>query len=286
MTDCPRDRESGVVLVNVLVVLTLASILVYMMLSDQDLAIARARNMASASAADALARGAEASVVSALRRDAEDHPETDHYGEEWMQVGQQVVELETGTFSVSVTDAQARLDVGRLKSGNVQESQVFLRLLAVLDLPPALVPRIASELLQSPDVTSLDALTSIDAATKEILDPHVDLLPIPSALNLNTASETLLAVVLNNPSAATRLIASRNRNGFLDAAAFADIGVIQPPGTGFTSNTFDAQIEAEVDETGIVLSSRMHRDQRGDVRVIRRRYGATPPAQLPPPPDK
>ena len=54
-----RDRDAGVVLINVLVILSIASIVVFLMLTSQDVSLRRAQSMAAATTADALARGAE-----------------------------------------------------------------------------------------------------------------------------------------------------------------------------------------------------------------------------------
>ena len=108
------------ILVNVLVALALGAALVTLMLTSQDDAIDRARRAGAAAQAEALALGAETSVLVALRRDMVEAPETDSYGEPWAQAAQAEVELETGRFAVTIHDAQAGLDLNGLRDGRAR----------------------------------------------------------------------------------------------------------------------------------------------------------------------
>ena len=69
-----RDRQSGVVLINVLVTLALASTVLYAMISLSDLSIKRSQRYSEAAQAQALIVAAEASLISALSRDMTDGP--------------------------------------------------------------------------------------------------------------------------------------------------------------------------------------------------------------------
>ena len=105
-----RAREAGVILINVLVALALGAAIVVLMFTSQENLMDRTRRAAAATQAEALALGAEASLVAALRRDMEVAPETDHMAEPWALAAQEEVQLETGSFSITVNDAQARFD--------------------------------------------------------------------------------------------------------------------------------------------------------------------------------
>ncbi len=278
-----RKSESGVVLVSVLVILAIASTLVFLMLSSQEISLGQARKMSSISAADALARGAETTAITALRRDMENSPEADHYGEDWTSVVQEEVDLGIGRFSVAILDSQSKLDLNNLRTGGLQEAQVFLRLFTALDLPPALAQRIAAELARKPDTASLEELDSLDAPTRLVLKPYVDILPRTSKLNLNTAPRELLLVVFNNPSAASRLASLRERQGFLLSDDLGRVGAVQPPGTGFTSQVYDVVVSVEVDGIDMRLESRLLRDPRSGVVVTSRKYGFDGPDAPPDP---
>ena len=271
-----RQRDAGVVLINVLVILSIASIVVFLMLTSQDVSLRRAQSMAAATAADALARGAEASAVTALRRDMIKAPDTDNYAEPWAQVAQQEAGLSTGRFSVRIRDAQAKLNLTRLAGGAQVEVEALLRVLAELEISRADGIRIAAEIAGRPGLKNLSELRSISAETINALSPFVDFLPATATLNLNTAAPLLLRAVLNNRSAALRLESMRGSAGLLTPKDLERVGAVQPALTGFTSQNFDIDILAEVDDIVVNLHSRIARQESfagQSVVVTRRAYG-------------
>ena len=279
-----RAGDDGVILVNVLVALALGSALVVLMVTSQDAMLDRARRISALSQAEALARGAEASVVVALRRDMIDAPDTDSYAEPWAQAQQQAVTLDTGRFEVAITDAQARLDLNTLADGGLAQAQLLVRLTAALDLPGDVAPRITARMLRGGPVTSLADIPGLDPITQDVLSPYVTFLPIPGMVNLNTADEDLIAVLLQNRTAASRLVAIRDRNGGLTQADLDDVGILGAQSAGLTSNVFDVVATAEVDDVSFTLRSRLIRiDAAGtaEVIVISRRFGAALDGPLP-----
>ncbi len=285
----PRDRENGVILVNVLVALALGSALVVLMVTSQDAMLDRARRMSAMAQAQALARGAEASVVVALRRDMTDAPDTDSYGEPWALAQQQAVTLDTGRFEVTITDAQSRLDLNMLADGGLAQAQLLARLTAALDLAGDVAPRITARMLRGGPVTSLDDIPGLDAVTRDTLSPYVTFLPVPGAVNLNTADEELIGVLLQNRTAAARLVGIRDRNGGLTQADLDDVGIIGAQSAGLTSNVFDMVATAEVDDVSVTLQSRMVRiadTGTPEVIVISRQFGVGADGALPDIPDQ
>ena len=240
-----RDCDGGVVLINVLVILSIASIVVFLMLTSQDVSLRRAQSMAAATAADALARGAEASAVTALRRDMVNAPDTDNYAEPWAQVAQQEAGLSTGRFSVTIRDAQAKLNLTRRLAGGAQvEVEALLRVLAELEISRADGARIATEIAGRPGLKNLSDLRSISPETVNALSPYVDFLPATATINLNTAAPLLLRAVLNNGSAALRLESMRKSAGLLTPQDLDRVGAVQPALAGFTSQNFDNTVPA------------------------------------------
>ncbi len=271
-----RERDAGVVLINVLVILSIASIVVFLMLTAQGVSLQRAQSLAAATAADALARGAEASAVTALRRDMVNAPDTDNYAEPWAEVAQQEAGLATGRFSVSIRDAQAKLNLTRLAGGAQVEVEALLRVLAELKISRADGARIAAEIASRPGLKNLSDLRSVPAATLSALSAYVDFLPATATLNLNTATPLLLRAVLNNRSAAVRLESRRAGAGVLTPRDLTRVGAVLPPLAGFTSQNFDVDILAEVDGIAVSLRSRIARRESfagRSVVVTRRSYG-------------
>lgn len=272
-----RPPEAGVILVNVLVALALGATLVMLMLTSQDGAIDRARRASAASQAEALALGAETSVLLALRRDMVEAPEADHLGEPWAQAAQAETVLETGRFAVTIRDAQGGLDLNGLRAGGLAQAAVLAALVAELDLPAATADRIAAALRGGPPLLRLDQVEGLDAEARRRLAPYVSFLPRPAPVNLNSADPLLMGALLGNRTAARRLADLRERNGVLVAQDLLDVGIVAGGGTGFVSDVWDVDILAEVDGVAVALTSRLVRQRRpGRVEVIvaGRRFGA------------
>ena len=70
----PDDGETGMILVNVLMFVAIASGLVLLMINREELALSRGLRTSEASRALAVVRGGEVSAIVALRRDGESKP--------------------------------------------------------------------------------------------------------------------------------------------------------------------------------------------------------------------
>ena len=275
-------HDSGIILVNVLVALALGAALVVLMFTSQDNLIDRTRRAAAASQAEALALGGEASVVEALYRDMIAAPETDNFTESWAAIQQAPVQLASGTFSVTITDAQALFDVNQLAgqmAGLVQVQTLDL-LLAQAGLPPQVAQGIVRQLQADGPISDIAALRDIDPTARATLADLITALPLPGAVNLNTAPAPVLAGVLGNAAAASRLAALRDRQGFVTEADLAALGGLGVNGAGLTSDVYDVTVMAEVDGTPVTLTSRLVRlhatpNQR-EVLVVARRFGPVP----------
>jgi len=270
-----RAREAGVILINVLVALALGAAIVVLMFTSQENLMDRTRRAAAATQAEALALGAEASLVAALRRDMEVAPETDHMAEPWALAAQEEVELETGSFSITVNDAQARFDLNVLAAGRLAQQQTLAQLITALELPDRVALDINDHLIRRGPVRDLAEIQALDAQTRAALAPHVSLLPQSGNVNLNTANETVMAVMLGSPSAARQLVKRRAAAGFLTKGDLTDAGIVTLDGIGFTSAVFDVESRAEVDGLTVTLSSRLLRRTvlgKKEVRVIARSF--------------
>lgn len=280
-----RPDDRGVILVNVLVALALGAALVTLMLTSQGGAIDRARRAGATAQGEALALGAETSVLVALQRDMVEAPEADHYGEAWAQAAQAETELETGRFSVTIHDGQSRLDLNGVASGGLAKVQVLSRLVSELDLPPATVDLIADAVREQGPLKHLGQIAGLDAWAQAQLEPFVGFLPFRADVNLNTADPLLMGVLLQNRTAARRLADLRDRNGALTSKDLLDLGLVPVGQTGFKSDVWDIVVLAEVDGVAVTLTSRLVRQRRpgvAEVIVVSRRFGALPIDALPP----
>ena len=292
-----RGREAGVILLNVLLIVAIASGVVALMIASQTIALTAAQRASAASQADALIRAGEASVLAALVRDRIDAPEADHAGEPWAAVAQERVELAGGSFELTVRDLQGRFNLTRLGGGtptastggpNVADTALFARLLSELELPPETLERIQVGLGRSGALREVSDLAAfgVDAASLARLAPHVEVLPETADINLNAASRPVLAAVLSNAYAARTLAARRERQGFLTEDDLRAVGVLMPRGTGWTSDVFEARVTVEIDTVRQAAISRIERGEvpevpgadgssggaRVEARVVSRRY--------------
>ncbi|MGD2133704.1 MAG: type II secretion system protein GspK [Maricaulaceae bacterium] len=258
-----REDESGVVLVNVLSVVALASVVVMMMISLQDTAIGRAQRYADAAQALAHARGGELSAIAALRRDMIEAPEADHYAEPWAAVAETDAPIENGTFSLRIEDAQARFNINTLVRGGVAAEGTLGRIAAAAGADSDIARRAGAYLRENGPVSSLDELIAVGVAPADIaaLGAFVVALPDPTQVNLNTADEMLLAALFNNPVAARVLARRRDRQGYLTADDLRSVRILAPSGAGFASDYYVVEVEATVGTTRQRLASLLHRDR-------------------------
>ena len=281
------DRERGMILVNVLMIVALAASVLALMLSSEDGALQRSTRLREAARANAIARGGELSAISELRRDAITNPESDNLSEAWANIADAGVAIDGGRFAFVVGDAQARYNVNALARGDVMSRDVFARIVAAAGLDPNLSEQMAVLLALGGPVSDLAALRQIGMDDGDIarLSMFVTALPGDTPVNVNTASEALLAVLLNNPPAARTLVARRERGGGLTSDDLAAARVILPPGTGFTSRYFWSRGRVTIGDTSQQLVSLLQRRTKGDrpeVIAIARWRGAAIPLQAPP----
>lgn len=247
-----RDPQSGVVLINVLVTLALASTVVYAMISLSDLSIARSQRFSEASQAQALIGAGEASLISALSRDMIDASQSDNLTEEWAQIAQEPVSIPAGTFALTVEDAQSRINLNSNAMRGVQGAQILQRVGAALALPPDVAARVMARLAQRQPLDRLGDLSAeagLSAQEIAALSRFLTVLRNSTDVNLNTAPDEVIAILTDNPVQAASLIGTRTRNGFLTQQDVVNARLILPPGIGFTSSWFWTTITVTVGTT-------------------------------------
>ena len=258
----PREPEKGVVLINVLVILALTASVVYAMISLSDLAILRSQRFSAAGQALALISGGEASAIVALRRDMAEAPQTDNLREPWALVGQQEVPIEGGSFALQIADAQAKFNLNNLPQSGALGAQTLQRIVALLDLPADVGPRIAARLTQpQPLVRMADLVAEAGLTPDEVtrLAQLATVLPSRTDININTAPDVLLAVITDNPVQARSLQGIRKRQGFLTPKDLAAANVILASGVGFVSRYFEVTVDVTIADTAQSMQSILQR---------------------------
>lgn len=280
-----RDDEQGMILVNVLMFVAIASGLVLLMIGREELALDRALRSREAARAAAIVRGGELSALAALQRDALAAPQVDHAGEEWASIGANGATIDGGTFDLAVSDAEGRFNVNMLRSGDAVPVILFQKLARIAGLDEQqTVEAIAYIRTQGPvsDVRPIRLIPGADPAAIARLERMVTALPGKTTINLNAADEELLAFLIGDPVAAERIVAIRKRNGQITLRDLSDLKVSQPPGTAFSSNTYWVRVRAKIGDTvqqGATLIQR-RRSPQGAVKTVpvaRWRNAALPP---------
>lgn len=282
-----HESERGMILVNVLLFVAIASGIVMLMIAAEDDSLARSLRLREAARAQAILEGAELSAIAALRRDALVAPGADSGAEPWAKIGERSAPIEGGTFQLAIADAQSRFNVNRLASGNAIDTEMLARIVAALRLPPGLVSRAADFIREHGRLVDLRPLRlgGLDGPTYARLSGLLTALPYEGRINLNSASEEMLAILLRDPRAAAALVRRREREGFLTPADFLEERAPIPAIAGFTSDLFWVRARVTIGDTSqqrTTLIARRRDDQGRTIVVpIARWRGSAPPEQAP-----
>jgi len=255
-------RQRGVAVLTAMLVVTLGTMIAVnlMWISSLD----QRRTAAALASEQALLylQGAEAWVGDILRTDQIESNESDHLGEIWA-VEIAPLPVEGGLISGRIEDLQGRFNINNLitPQGEVDElaKRQFERLLATLQLDPSLAGVVTDWLdadseasfptggedatyagmdppYRTPNgyVTSpseLLANAGFDLESYRVLAPYVAALPSGTRINVNTASDVVLASLSDDIdlSIAAALIEERGGANFPDIAA-----------------TFEGRVEADM----------------------------------------
>lgn len=254
-------RREGMILLNVLLVLAVASVAVLIMVSTQDIEVQRSTRLRDAAQASAFARAGELSAVTVLRRDGLTAAGTDNLSEPWAALSQQEIAVPNGRFALAIEDEQARFNLNALQTGDPGPIALFQRIGAALEVDPASLIRIATVARVAGPLTddSLIVAAGVPRADLDRLSAFVTVLPTTTGVNLNTVDEPLLALMAGDPEVARRLVQKRNERGFLLPVDLAAEGAPPLPGTGYTSDHYRVVTTVTVGNVTQVLDSRLSR---------------------------
>lgn len=280
-------RERGMILVNVLLFVAIASGVVMLMISAEDDALQRATRLAEASRAQAAVRGGELSAIVALRRDAAVARATDNPTEAWASVAESGAPIAGGRFDLAVADAQGRFNVNAVVTGEAAPVEMLGRIAAAAGITPEQTVRAIELLRLAGPIADLRPLrmAGLEPATLARLSRMITALPYATTVNANSADESLLAIMIGDARAADLLVARRRRAGLLTAEDFATAGVTVPPMMGFTSNVYWVRVRVTIGATRRQLTSLLVRrrpdGQPPTVAAVARWHGAAGPAEAP-----
>lgn len=281
----PRDDERGMILVNVLMFVAIAAGLVVLMINREELALDRALRAREAARAMAVVRGGELSALVALRRDGETAPDVDHTGEPWARLSETGAPIEGGSFDLAIADAEGRFNINAVRAGDAASTILFMGIGEAAGLTQEQIVAAIQYVRLNGPVTDLRPLrlAGVDPKVADRLDRLVTALPGRTTLNLNAASEEVLAVLFHDPVVAARLVAVRDRQGFLTQKDLADNNVTLPGGSSFRSSSFWVRTRATIGGTSQQSATLIQRRRAPDGRmealpVERWRNAAVPPS--------
>lgn len=302
------ESQRGAALLTAILVVAIGTILatnlLWMSTLDQ-------RRTASALATDQglqYVLGAEAWVGDILRQDLVDSPDSDHLGEIWAsQIDP--LPVEGGFIYGQVEDLQGRFNLNNLVTLSGEEDEVMLaqfeRLLDLLEIDPSLAGAVVDWL--DPDIdmrfpvggedeayaqtdpqyrtangmittpSELMAITGFAPEFYRRLAPYVTALPVGTRLNVNTASEVVLASLSEDIDLqiAESLVEERGDIGFVSVRDSFQ-GLVSEdmlPRIDGVSDHFMLHGQVTIDETSLTIRALLQRDPSGITRTMFRSFG-------------
>lgn len=212
-------------------------------------------------------------------------------------------EAAKATLSGRIIDAQSRYNLGNLAQGgtpNPQEIAVYRRLLQLLKLDPNLALSTAmavaatqmqpvagtspapsgnggdGKAAQPAQLTHIEDLASIPGyseATLQKLSNYIVILPIPTAVNVNTAGALVLAAKMNlPPEAASALVANRDRSYFIDIADFQNRAQSKTPlgdaDFAVKTNFFLVYSKVRLERSNVDMQALIYRKDTGNTTIV------------------
>jgi len=301
-------NQRGVAILTAMLVVTVGTILAVNLLWESQL---DQRRTAAALAADQgllFAQGAEAWAADILRQDQVDSPESDHLSEQWA-IELPPLPVDGGVISGRLEDLQGRFNLNNLVTADGEEDELvreqFERLLRELEIDPGLAGavvdwldpniemhfpnggedsayagadppyRTPNAMISSP--SELMAVAGFDADAYARIAPYVTALPIGTTINVNTASEYVLASLSDDIdlARAAGLVDERGGADFVDVeTTFADLIAAEMfQKIDGVSQHFLLTGTVTLGTTQLTMRSVLQRDNSGITRALFRSLG-------------
>lgn len=302
-----RTPQKGVAIVLAMAVVALAALAVTAMMVSQS---TWSRQM-KLTADHAQAQGLTQAGLDWARAVLSDDLRTgnvDHLGEPW-SLQLPPIPVENGSLAGHIEDQQGKFNLNNLlQDGKINPLQMtrLRRLLAVLDLSPALADAVADWIdadgnpqpgsdtedayylsLPSPhlaanrplvDVAELALVRGFDAAARARLRPYVSALPRRTAINVNTATAEVLCALVDQLKLddARAIVERRERIPFQDRSQFLQQ---LPPGLSVPEESITVSSEYFIATMAITMagarargSALLARESAGWPTVVWRKY--------------
>ena len=303
-----RRQQRGVALITAVLVVAIGTMIAVNLMWEGTLDLRRAESALAADQGLLYVQGAEAWAADILRQDLVDSPNSDHLGEQWA-IELPPLPVDGGTITGRLEDLQGRFNLNNLVGADGMEDQLarrqFERLLNRLEIDPGLAGAVVDWLdpdteLRFPTggedvvytsedppyrtansmITSTSELMAIAGFDREIyqrLAPYVTVLPRGTKLNVNTASDMLLASLSDDLdlATATALVEERADAEFVDIDAtfegLVDADTLQE--IDGVSEHFLLTATVTLGSNQLTMRSVLQRDRSGITRALFRSLG-------------
>ncbi len=300
--------QRGVALLTATFVVAVGTILAVNLLWQATLDQRRAAVALATDQGMMYALGAEAWAGDILRQDIVDSYESDHLGEIWaLEIAP--LPIEGGFIVGRIEDLQGRFNLNNLVTVDGEEDTImreqFARLLGTLELDPLVAgavvdwidanteplfpyggedaayagtdPQYRVPNFQITSPTELMAVAGFDAEAYAAIAPYVAALPTGTALNVNTASDVVIASLSDDIDIglAASLVAERDGSDFVDVQETFQ-GLVSEemlPRIDAVSSHFLLSGTVTIGSTSLTMRSVLQRDQSGLTRALFRNFG-------------
>jgi general secretion pathway protein K len=299
----PR-RERGIAAIVAILVVALATSAATYMLWYQSLAMRHVENITARAQADAVARAGGAWAAAILNTD---NRNVDHLGEIWAQT-LPPFEAESATLAGGIEDEQGKFNLNGLvgtdgKAADAAQVAAFGRLLTALQLPSELANAVVDWIDADQETTQPGGAEDVHyltldppyrAANSKLADPselrrvkgftdeyvttlskHVTALPVPTKVNVNTASAEVLEAVIAgiNRSLAQQIVEARKSTPFnkiedLQKVIGEDVAKAAIPMLDVKSSYFGAHATVLLGRVTVSYRGILDRSQPGWPRII------------------
>ena len=303
-----RQQQRGVAIITAMLVVSIGTIIAVNLMWQATLDLRRAESALAADQGLMYVQGAEAWVADILRLDQVNSPDSDNLAEEWA-TELPPLPVDGGVISGRLEDLQGRFNLNNLVTADGMEDPIaraqFERLLTLLELDSTLAGVVLDWL--DPDIethfpsggedaayadtdppyrtpnsmittaSELLAVSGFDRDSYVKLAPYVAALPIGTKLNVNTASEILLASLSDDIdlSTAAALIQERAGAEFIDINATFE-GLVEPEvleRIDGVSEHFLLTATVTLGTNQLTMRSVLQRDGSGITRALFRSLG-------------
>lgn len=280
------NRQRGVALISVLLVLSLALLLVGGMLRSHRLLLHSSARQLQQIESRQLGLAGEAWALAVLQGSALTPTGPVDLSQDWALL-KPALDLADAELHIDIEDLSGRLNLNALLTqGQIDRVTLgrWARLLELLELPALSLPQVGVV----HELSQLRLLPGVDAQTLRRLEPWVALLPKDARLNINTAPQLVLMTLEGmEAEQAQALVRQRRHSPYASVQAFTNDPLLSglglaSHGLGVSSRWFRITVSVTHADSRVHLASDIERDSvSGRWTVRQRRFLPSRSSELP-----